>query len=223
MLRSDGTVGDGGKRRVQLLGREREQTAIDRLVESARDGRGGVLVVHGEPGVGKTALLDDLVEKAGSLRIVRTAGVEGEMELPFAAVQQLCAPISAFGERLPDPQRDALEVAFGLRPGPAPNPFLVALAVLGLLSEAARERPLLCVADVTRGLPQVPVSPLGHRDSRALLESVLAAPLDDQVIERLIVETGGNPLALVELPHDLASPEVAGGFGVPSAAPTPAG
>ena len=163
------------------------------------------------------------------------------MELPFAAVQQLCAPITAFGERLPRPQRDALDIAFGLRPGPAPNPFLVALAVLGLLSEAARERALLCViddaqwldrasaqvlgfaarrlaveriamvfaaremADAPRGLPQVPVPPLGHRDSRALLESVLPAPLDDQVIERLIVETGGNPLALVELPHDLAS------------------
>src|SRR6185436_15752063 len=107
----------------------------DRLIESARDGHGGALVVHGEPGVGKTALLDDAVEKAATLRIVRTAGVEGEMELPFAAVQQLCAPISALGERLPGPQRDALEIAFGLRPGPAPNPFLVALAVLGLLSE----------------------------------------------------------------------------------------
>ncbi len=244
---------------MQLLGREREQAAIDRLVESARDGHGGALVVHGEPGVGKTALLDDLVEKAATLRIVRTAGVEGEMELPFAAVQQLCAPITAFTERLPRPQRDALDIAFGLRPGPAPNPFLVALAVLGLLSETARERALLCViddahwldrasaqvlgfaarrlaveriaivfaarelADAPRGLPQIPVSPLGHRDSRALLESVLAAPLDDQVIERLIVETGGNPLALVELPHDLASTTVAGGFGVPSAAPIHAG
>ena len=244
---------------MQLLGREREQAAIDRLVESARDGHGGALVVHGEPGVGKTALLDDLVERAATLRIVRTAGVEGEMELPFAAVQQLCAPINAFAERLPRPQRDALDIAFGLRPGPAPNPFLVALAVLGLLSEAARERALLCViddaqwldrasaqvlgfaarrlaveriamvfaarevADAPRGLPQVPVPPLGHRDSRALLESVLPAPLDDQVIERLIVETGGNPLALVELPHDLASSEVAGGFGVPAAAPVHAG
>ena len=130
---------------MQLLGRERERAAIDRLVESARDGHGGALVVHGEPGVGKTALLDDVVEKAATLRVVRTAGVEGEMELPFAAVQQLCAPILAFAERLPRPQRDALDVAFGLRPGPAPNPFLVALAVLGLLSEAARERALLCV------------------------------------------------------------------------------
>src|SRR6185503_9175878 len=103
------------KRRVQLLGREREQAAIDRLVESARDGHGGALVVHGEPGVGKTALLDDLVESATTLRIVRTAGVEGEMELPFAAVQQLCAPIQTFADRLPRPQRDALDIAFGLR------------------------------------------------------------------------------------------------------------
>jgi len=241
--------------RVQLLGREREQAAIDRLVESARDGYGGALVVHGDPGVGKTALLEDAVASATTVGVVRTAGVEGQMELPFAAVEQLCAPILALRDRLPAPQRDALDVAFGLSAGPAPNRFLVALAVLGLLSEAAGERPLLCViddaqwldrasalvlgfaarrlaveriamvfaardvADALRGLPQIPVSPLGHRDSRALLESVLAAPLDEQVIERLIAETGGNPLALVELPHDLASPGIAGGFGVPAPAP----
>jgi DNA-binding CsgD family transcriptional regulator len=240
---------------VQLLGREREQAALDRLVESARDGLGGALVVHGEPGAGKTALLDDTVQKATTLRIVRTAGVEGEMELPFAAVQQLCAPILGLGERLPRPQRDALDVAFGLSPGPAPNLFLVALAVLGLLSEAARERGLLCLIDDAqwldrasaqalgfaarrlsaeriaivfaaremgeslRGLPEVHVEPLGHRDARALLESVLPAPLDDQVLERLIAETRGNPLALVELPRGLTSSQLAGGFGVPAATP----
>jgi DNA-binding CsgD family transcriptional regulator len=244
---------------VQLLGRERERTALDRLVESARDGYGGALVVHGEPGVGKTALLDDSVEKATTLRIVRSAGVEGEMELPFAAVQQLCAPILAVGERLPPPQRDALDIAFGLSPGPVPNPFLVALAVLGLLSEAARERGLFCVIDdahwldrasaqalgfaarrlaveriaivfaaremgqALRGLPEVHVEPLGHRDARALLESVLPAPLDDQVLERLIVETRGNPLALMELPRGLTSSQLAGGFGVLAAAPMHAG
>jgi DNA-binding CsgD family transcriptional regulator len=244
---------------VQLLGRERERTALDRLVESARDGYGGALVVHGEPGVGKTALLDDSVEKATTLRIVRSAGVEGEMELPFAAVQQLCAPILELGERLPPPQRDALDIAFGLSPGPAPNPFLVALAVLGLLSEAARERGLFCVIDdaqwldrasaqalgfaarrlaveriaivfaaremgqALRGLPEVHVEPLGHRDARALLESVLPAPLDDQVLERLIVETRGNPLALMELPRGLTSSQLAGGFGVLAAAPMHAG
>ena len=244
---------------MRLLGRERERAALDRLVESARDGSGGALVVHGEPGVGKTALLEDSVEKATMLRIVRSAGVEGEMELPFAAVQQLCASILEFGKRLPPPQRDALDIAFGLSPGPAPNPFLVALAVLGLLSEAARERGLFCVIDdahwldgasaqalgfaarrlaveriaivfaaremgqALRGLPEVHLEPLGHRDARALLESVLPAPLDDQVLERLIVETRGNPLALVELPRGLTSSQLAGGFGVPAAAPMHSG
>jgi DNA-binding CsgD family transcriptional regulator len=239
---------------VELLGRERERADLDRLVESARDGSGGALVVHGEPGVGKTALLDDALEKATTLRVVRAAGVEGEMELPFAAIQQLCAPILPFAERLPGPQRDALDVAFGLNPGPAPNPFLVALAVLGLLSEAARERGLLCVVDDAQwldraseqalgfaarriaveriaivfaaremsqallGLPEVHVEPLGYRDARALLESVLAGPLDDQVLDRLIIETRGNPLALVELPRGLTSSQLAGGFGVTAAA-----
>jgi predicted ATPase len=234
---------------VQLLGRERQQAVIGRLVESARDGYGGALVVHGEPGVGKSALLDDAVEKAATLRIVRTVGVEGEMELPFAAVQQLCAPILSYGERLPDPRRDALDVAFGLNSGPAPRPFLVALAILGLLSEVARERALLCVIDdaqwldrasaqvvgfaarrlaveriaivfaareigeALRGLPEVRLEPLGHRDARALLESVLPAPLDDQVLERLVIETRGNPLALLELPRGLTSSQLAGGFG----------
>jgi DNA-binding CsgD family transcriptional regulator len=244
---------------VQLLGRKRERAALDRVVESARDGFGGALVVHGEPGVGKTALLDDTVEKATRLRIVRSAGVEGEMELPFAAVQQICAPIRALGERLPRPQRDAFDIAFGLSPGPAPSPFLVALAVLGLLSEAARERGLHCVIDDAqwldrasaqalgfaarrlaverlaivfaarevgpslRGLPEVHVGPLGHRDARTLLESVLPGPLDDQVLERLIIETRGNPLAMMELPRGLTPSQLAGGFGVPVAGPLHAG
>src|SRR4029078_1217059 len=130
------------------------------------EGLCGALVIHGDAGVGKTALLDDLVEKATTLRIVRTAGVEGEMELPFAAVQQLCAPISALGERLPGPQRDALEIAFGLRPGPAANPFLVALAVLGLLSEAARERPILCVIDDAQWLDRASAQVLGFAARR---------------------------------------------------------
>ena len=240
---------------MQLLGRERQRAALDRLVESARDGFGGALVVHGEPGVGKTALLEDTAGNATMLRIVRCTGVEDEMGFPFAGVQQLCAPILELDERLPRPQRDALEVAFGLSPGPAPSPFLVALAVLGLLSEAARERGLLCVIDdahwldrasaqalgfaarrlaveriaivfaareigeALRSLPEVHVEPLGHRDARALLESALPAPLDDQVLERLIVETRGNPLALVELPRGMTSSQLAGGFGMTASAP----
>jgi hypothetical protein len=125
----------------------RERQALDRLLDSARDGYGGALVIHGDPGIGKSALLEYAIEQAGSFRIARSVGVEGEMELPFAALQQLCTPDLEFRERLPDPQRAAIEVAFGLRAGPAPNPYLIGLAVLGLLSDASRERPLLCVID----------------------------------------------------------------------------
>src|SRR6202049_2598412 len=197
----------------QLLGRERECEVLDRLLDGARGGRGGVLVVHGEAGVGKTALLDYAVEAARGFRIARTSGIEAEMELPFAAAQQLCSPFLELMDRLPQPQHEALGVAFGLITGPAPNPFLVGLAVLGLLAEAAEEEPLVCVVDdaqwldsasaralalvarrllaekialvfATRalgdalaGLPDLRVEPLGRRDARALLESVLPARL----------------------------------------------
>jgi AAA ATPase domain len=120
----------------QLRGRQREREALDRLLQAARGGDGRALVVHGEPGVGKTALLDHAVEVGREFRVARTLSVEGEMELAFAALQQLCSPFLELREGLPQPQRDALGVAFGLAAGPAPNPFLVGLAVLGLLSEA---------------------------------------------------------------------------------------
>src|SRR6478752_9244993 len=136
----------------QLLGREREREVLGRLVRAALRGDGGALVVYGEPGVGKTALLEWTIEEGRQFRILRAVGVEGEMELPFAALQQLCSPILDRLERLPDPQRDALGVAFGLSAGPAPNPFLVGLAVLGLLSEASEQRPLLCVVDDSQWL-----------------------------------------------------------------------
>src|SRR6202035_472850 len=115
----------------QLLGREREREVLDRLLDGVRAGRGGVLVVHGEAGVGKTALLEYAVEAAPEFRTARTSGIEAEMELPFAAVQQLCSPFLDFWDRLPQPQYEALGVAFGLITGPAPNPFLVGLAVPG--------------------------------------------------------------------------------------------
>src|SRR5271168_2262814 len=240
---------------AQLLGRQREREVLGRLLGAARSGDGGVLVVHGEPGVGKTALLEWTVEEGRQLRVLRTVGVEGEMELPFAALQQLCSPILERAERLPDPQRDALSVAFGLSAGQAPNPFLLGLAALGLLSEASEERPLLCVVDdaqwldrasaralafVARrllaekialvfaarelgdalaGLPELRVEPLGHRDARALLESVLPARLDEQVLDRIVLETHGNPLALLELPRGLTPIQLAGGFGLPAAVP----
>jgi DNA-binding CsgD family transcriptional regulator len=243
----------------QLLGRQRERAVLDRVLESARDGRGGVLVVHGEPGVGKTALLEYAVGAAPDFRVARTVGVEGEMELAFAALQQLCSPSLDLMERLPGPQRDAFEIALGLSAGRPPNPFLVGLAVLSLLSEAAEAQPLLCVVDdaqwldrasarvlafVARrllaekiamvfgareptdalaGLPELHVEPLGRRDARALLDSVLPARLDERVLERIVVETRGNPLALLELPRGLTPAQLAGGFGLPAALPLAAG
>ena len=238
-----------------MLGRQRECAVLRRLLDAALAGDGGVLVVHGEPGVGKTALLEWAVQEERQLRVLRTIGVEGEMELPFAALQQLCSPILDRSERLPDPQREALGVAFGLSSGQTPNPFLVGLAALGLLSEASQERPVLCVVDdaqwldrasaralafVARrllaekiafvfaarelgdalaGLAELRVEPLGRRDSRTLLESVLAAPLDDRVLDRIVAETRGNPLALLELPRGLTPTQLAGGFGLPAAVP----
>jgi DNA-binding CsgD family transcriptional regulator len=238
-----------------LIGREREREALDRLLDGVRGGRGGVLVADGEAGVGKTALLEYAVEAARGFRIARTSGVEGEMELPFAAVQQLCSPFLDSLDRLPQPQHEALGVAFGLLSGREPNPFLVGLAVLGVLSEAAEERPLLAVVDdahwldhasartlafvarrllaekialvfaarepgdLLAGLPELHVSSLGHRDARTLLESASPAPLDEHVLERIVVETRGNPLALLELPRGLSPTQLAGGFGLPAAVP----
>ena len=243
----------------RLVGRQRERAGLERLLDTARDGHGAVLVVHGEPGVGKTALLEYAVEAGEDFHIVRAVGVEGEMELDHAALQQLCLPVLELSERLPEPQRDALSVAFGLSGGHAPNPFLVGLAVLGLFSEAAEQQPLLCVVDdaqwldgasaralafVARRLlaerialafatreaggglarfPELGVEPLGRRDARALLESVLAARLDEPVLERIVAETGGNPLALLELPRGLTPAQLAGGFGLPAALPLSSG
>ena len=132
---------------MRLFGRELETRRIDWLLDSARVGRSGVLILRGEPGVGKTALLDYTAEAGADFTVVRAVGVEGEMELAFAAVQQLCSPSLHLMERLPEPQRVALEVALGLSSGPPPNTFLVGLAVLNLVSEAADEQPLLCLVD----------------------------------------------------------------------------
>src|SRR5258705_10774633 len=114
-----------------------ERAALSQLLDAARAGRSGVLVMRGEPGVGKTALLEYAIESAAGLRVARVAGVESEMELAFAALQQLCAPMLDKLEGLPDPQREALGVAFGLNTGPAGARFLAGLAALSLLSEGA--------------------------------------------------------------------------------------
>ena len=158
--------------REQLLGRAREREVLDRLLEAARAGDGGVLAVYGDPGVGKTALVEYAVEAAREFRVLRTLGVESEMELAYAALQQLCSPILELSERLPGPQRDALAVAFGLSSGQAPNPFLVGLAVLGLLSEAAQERPLLCVVDDAQWLDRASARALAFVARRLLAERI---------------------------------------------------
>src|ERR1700736_4190006 len=131
----------------ELTGRRREIKALDALIEAVRAGESRALVVRGEPGVGKTALLDYVVEHASDCRIERALGVQSEMELAFAALHQLCAPMFDRVERLPPPQRDALLTAFGVSPRSAPDLFFVGLAVLTLLSDVAEERPLICLVD----------------------------------------------------------------------------
>jgi DNA-binding CsgD family transcriptional regulator len=207
-------------------------------------------MIHGEAGIGKTALLNYVVESAADMRLLQAAGVESEMELAFASLHQLCAPLLDAVERLPAPQRDALEIAFGLTSGPAPDRFLVGLAVLTLLSDAAEERPLLCVVDDAqwldgvsagtiafvarrllaepvglllaarapagdfRGLPEMEVLGLRDGDARALLRSAVLFRLDERVRDRIVAETRGNPLALLELPRGLTPTQLAGGFGL---------
>ena len=232
-----------------LIDRLAERAKLGQLIDAVRSGHSTVLVISGAPGVGKTALLDHAAESAGPLRVARVAGVEPEMELAFAALQQLLSPMLDLADRLPGPQHDALEVALGLRAGPAPDRFLVGLAALSLLSGAAAEQPMLCVVDdaqwldrasaqalgfVARrllaepiallfattgdpaedlaGLPELVVGGLGAGDARALLDSVAGGPMDERVRTRLIAETHGNPLALLELPRGL-SLESSGGFG----------
>jgi DNA-binding CsgD family transcriptional regulator len=238
-----------------LRDRRGECGALDRLIEAVRAGESKTLVVRGDPGVGKTVLLDYLAEKARGCRVARALGVHSEMELAFAGLHQLCAPMLGGAERLPVPQRDALRTALGIAAGPPPDRFLVGLAVLGLLSEVAGERPLICVVDDEQwldqasaqalgfaarrlaadpvglvfaardpgpelaGLPELVIDGLADDDARALLEAALPGPLDARVADLIVAETRGNPLALLELPRGLTPAELAGGFGLPGAAP----
>jgi DNA-binding CsgD family transcriptional regulator len=237
-------------RRIGLRGRENECALLDDLVSAIRRGESRSLVLQGEAGIGKTALLEYLTEPASDLTVVRAVGVESEMELAFASLHQLCAPMLDRLGRLPDPQRQALETVFGLSAGAAPDRFLVGLAVLSLLSEVADEGPLLCVVDdaqwldhasaltlafVARRLlaepvgivfaarepgdelqhvPAFVVAGLTDDAARTLLDSTVRFVLDERVRDRIIAETRGNPLALLELPRGLSPTELAGGFGV---------
>jgi DNA-binding CsgD family transcriptional regulator len=156
-----------------LRGRRDERAALDGLLDAARAGRSGVLVLLGEAGIGKTALLEYAIESASDVTVLRAVGVESEMELPFAALHQLCAPVHGFVDRLPAPQRDALEITFGVSAGAAPDRFRVALATLSLLADAAQERPLLCVIDDTQWLDRASAQVLGFVARRLLAEPVV--------------------------------------------------
>ena len=157
---------------MELVDRDDERDTLDRLVASVRAGESRALVVSGEAGVGKTALLDYLAGNASGCRVVRTAGYQSEMELAFAALHQLCAPLLEGLTRLPVPQRDALRIAFGMGPGPTPDRFLVGLAVLNLLSDAAEPQPLLCVVDDEQWLDRASAQVLGFVARRLVAESV---------------------------------------------------
>jgi hypothetical protein len=243
------------RRSPVLLGRAGERGVLDGLVENVRGGQSAVLVIRGEAGVGKTALLHYCARQASGFRVAKLAGVESEMELPFAGLHQLCAPMLGRLGALPEPQQAALCVALGLSSGPAPDRFLVALAALSLLAEVAAERPLLCLVDdaqwldaasgqvfgfvarrllaesvaivfAVRGvggsnsepeladLPELVLGGLADEDARALLATVIPGRLDERARDRLIAETHGNPLAILELLHGLSPVQLAGGFGL---------
>jgi DNA-binding CsgD family transcriptional regulator len=237
-------------RSTALFGRHGERRRLDALLAGARAGTSGVLVIRGEAGVGKTALLDELERGADGFRTARAVGLESEMELAFAGLHQLCAPTLEHLDALPGPQRDALATAFGLSRREPPDRFMVGLAVLSLLSEAAEGLPLLCVVDdaqwlddvsaqtlafVARrllaepialvfavrephvvdalaGLPELVLGGLDEQAARELLTAAVPGPVDEQVRDRIIADTGGNPLALLELPRSLSLAELAFGF-----------
>ncbi|WP_091367972.1 ATP-binding protein [Geodermatophilus telluris] len=230
-----------------LLGRRGESDRLSSLVAAAKAGRSQVLVLRGEPGIGKTALLDVVLDRAVGCQVARASGVESEMELAFASLHQMCSPFLDRLDDLPPPQRDALGTAFGLRSGNAPDRFLIGLAVLTLVATVADDGPLVCVVDdaqwldqasaqvlefVARrlgaervalvvavrepegalrftGLPELRVGGLGPHDAAALLQSALTGPLDPRVRERILAESHGNPLALLELPRGRSTADLA--------------
>ncbi|MDT7754164.1 MAG: hypothetical protein QOH27_62, partial [Mycobacterium sp.] len=232
---------------VNLRGRDREWLTLDELIAEVRSGS-KVLVLRGEAGVGKSALLDHAAACADGFRIVRVVGVESDMELAFAGLQQLCASLLGHLDELPEPQRAALDVAFGRGLGHTPDRFLVGLAVLSLLAVAAAEQPLLCIVDdaqwldqislqtmgfvarrllaepvavvfavrdrpdVLTGLPEMDVQGLSDAAARDLLDSVMLAGIDPRVRDRLVAESRGIPLAILEVPRSASATELAGAF-----------
>jgi DNA-binding CsgD family transcriptional regulator len=237
---------------MELLGRHAECEALDQLVPDALSGRSRVVVLRGEAGVGKSALLRYLCDRLDGLRVARAVGVESEMELAYSGLHQMCLPMLDHLDRLPLPQRNALATVFGLSAGPAPDGFLVGLATLTLFADVSEQQPLVCIVDdaqwldqasaqilgfvgrrlfaerialvcaarrgigdhVLVGLPELSVVGLGESDARAILLRNVHGPLDAAVCDRIVAESHGNPLALLELPRTWNAPDLAGGFGL---------
>jgi DNA-binding CsgD family transcriptional regulator len=233
-----------------FLDRTGEREVLDGLLARAREGESAVVIMRGEAGIGKTTLLRYVARRASGFRVVQVTGVEAEMELPFAGIHQLCAPMLDNLDALPQAQQDALRVALGLATGEVPDRFLVGLAVLGLMSAAAEERPLLCLVedaqwlDAASGLilgfvarrllaesvamvvtvrepstrhdfddlPELLLRGLGEEDARTLLMRAVPGRLDDRIRDRILAETRGNPLALLDLPRSRTAAQLGGGF-----------
>ena len=231
-------------------GRAGERATLDRMLDRVREGESAVLVMRGEAGIGKTALMQYCARQASGCRVVQIAGVESELEMPFAAVHQLSAAMLPQIDALPQPQQHALRVVFGMEVGDPPDQFVVGLAVLGLLTEVAADRPLVCLVDDAQWLDEpsrhvlgfvgrrllaeplllllavreggdehlfpslasLTLEGLNEKDARALLMATVPGQLDEQVRDRLVAETGGNPLRLLELPREMSQAELAGGF-----------
>jgi DNA-binding CsgD family transcriptional regulator len=238
-----------------LVGRASERAVLTDLVEQARRGTAGSLVVRGEPGVGKSALIEELVGLVGDASVLRTQGLEVEAPLAFAALHRLLRPLARLREQLPGPQARALRVAFGEEDGPSVEPFLVAIATLSLLTVAAEERLVLCVVDDAHwldpataqallfcarridadrvlmvfaardgferpfradGLNELVLSGLDPAAARALLDDRLGVGPSEDVVERLVADTRGNPLALLELPAELSETQLQGTSPLPA-------
>jgi DNA-binding CsgD family transcriptional regulator len=234
----------------ELLGRIEERQSLNDLARNARQGHGGAVVVRGEAGIGKSALLEELADKAPEFRICRVVGVESEMELPYAGLQQLCGPVLDQMANLSPLHRNALEKVFGIATGSPPGRFLVGLAVVDLITKVAQQQPLMWLVDDAQwldrasiqaigfasrrfigerivvviaardsgehcdlaGLPEIRLGGLSTEDADKLLDLVVTGPTDPPVRDRIIAETRGNPLALLELPRAWTTAELVEGL-----------
>ncbi len=241
--------------RTVLVGRELERAQLGDLLEQARHGSASSTVVRGEPGVGKTALLEELVADADGELVLRTQGLEVEAPLAFAALHRLLLPVMRLRDEIPVPQARALRVVFGEDDGPSIEPFLVAVATLSMLTAAAEENTVLCVVEDAHwldsatadallfcarrlgadrvllvfsardgavtpflpvGIPEIQLTGLDAAAARELLDQRLGNAPAPEVTERLVAESGGNPLALLELPTELRPDQLGGSSPLPT-------